>query len=184
MNYRSFASLKPSTTGTAEVSDRAKAARDRRLSGDLATRGEVAAYLSIASRSTGPILDAFDVKPNRAGRYEWARIWNALWHIPNVPREHSTMMRQTLLTVADVAELIGVSPRSILRDGDRSRSRYELPRFVQLSPRARRYHPLMIFQWQAELPLDEWMRPVQQRQRISRGLRRRDEAGLNRAKPP
>jgi len=149
-----------------DVDQKARSAHARLRGAGHATTADLSLYLGMSLRTVPEVLDEHGIRTNRAGRTMWADIWEKLWHIPEVPAERHELMRKPLLTVEQVAERAGMSPRSILRDGDRGRSRYGLPRHVQLSPRRRRYHPEMILLWEMEMPLEDWMRPVTRRARM------------------
>lgn len=143
-----------------------------------ANTSDLCAYLGVSQRSVPKVLAELGVKTNRAGRTSWASVWENLWKIRDVPTPYHELMKRALLDPDQVAERVGVSPRSILRDGDRARSRYELPRHIQLSERRRRYHPEMILLWEMELPLEDWMKPIERRRHL--GLERR----IDHTKPP
>lgn len=164
--------VKPQLSSTAR-----KAYADNKDAG-FASASDLGTYLGVSQRRAKNVLECFGIKTNRAGRTRWINVWDILWNIHNVPAQHHELMKRELLNIEQVAGRVGVSPRSILRDGDRSRSLYDLPRHVQLSPRRRRYHPEMILLWEMELPLEDWMRPIKRRHHI--GLKRR----IDQTNPP
>jgi hypothetical protein len=131
-----------------------------------ASASDLSVYLCVSLRAVPEVLKEQGIKTNRAGRTDWSDVWEKLWYIPDVPAAYHDIMRKPLLTIEEVADRVGVSARSILRDGDRARTRYGLPRHVQLSPRRRRYHPEMIHLWEMDLPLEDWMRAVNRRPRV------------------
>jgi hypothetical protein len=148
----------------------------------LTTKSMLADHLVVSTRNVANVLSEHGIEPNPAGRYDWRRVWSKLWHIHDVKQSQVTTMQSPLLTIEDVAPLVGVSARSILRDGDRARPHYGLPRFIQLSPRARRYHPEMILLWQLEAPLEDWLKPVVKQGR--RGVRPRIKGRSSGSSPP
>lgn len=131
-----------------------------------ARASDLSVYLYVSLRAVPEILEGQGIRTNRAGRTAWSDVWEKLWNIPDVPEVYHDVMRKPLLTIEEVADRVGVSARSILRDGDRTGSLYGLPRHVQLSQRRRRYHPEMIHRWEMDLPLDDWMRAVKRRPRV------------------
>lgn len=145
----------------------------QRMGPGFATVAEAARYLRLNPRRVGEILKAHDASLNPAGRVRWTTLWAALWQIHQVPETAYDTMMQPLLTVAEVAEHAGVCERSILRDTDRQRPHYGLPRFVQLSERARRFHPVMINRWDMQEPIEDWMQVSVPVPRLPRGLRPR-----------
>ena len=148
----------------------------------LTTKSVLADHLVVSARNVANVLSEHGIEPNPAGRYDWRRVWSKFWNIHDVKQTQIAIMQSPLLTVEDVAPLVGVSARSILRDGDRARPRYGLPHFIQLSQRARRYHPEMILLWQLEAPLEDWMKPVVKRGR--RGVRPRIKGRSSGSSPP
>lgn len=160
-----------------DVNPAARNSHARLKGAGYATASELSTYLRISLRSVPDVLSNYGVKTNRAKRTFWSEVWQKLWNIPDVPTVYHDVMRTPLLTIEDVADRVGVSARSILRDGDRTESLYGLPRNILLSPRRRRYHPQMIYLWEMDLPLEEWMRAVK---RPRAGLKPR----LNRNYPP
>jgi hypothetical protein len=146
----------------------------------MATSAEIASYLRVSDRLMPMLLQTKKLTCNRAGRFTWEQVWNTLWHIPQVPPEQYQKMKIPLLDVTDVAERAGVCERSVLRDGNRKAPRYGLPRHIQLSKRVRRYHPSMIFLWEIDEALEDWMQPVRSKMNRRRGLRVVD----NYVKPP
>lgn len=149
------------------------AAQEEPKHASFATTADAACYLRLNSRRVRDVLEAHGAPLNPAGRVRWATLWMALWHIPEVPETAYDMMMRPLLTVAEVADRVGVTERSILRNTDRQRSRYGLPRHVQLSERARRFHPMMILAWEMQEPIEDWMQATAQAPRLPRGLRPR-----------
>jgi len=144
-----------------------------RVGPGFATVAEAARYLRLNPRRVGEVLKAHDAPLNPAGRVRWTTLWGALWQIHQVPETAYDIMMQPLLTVAEVAEHAGVCERSILRDTDRQRPHYGLPRFVQLSERARRFHPTMINCWDMQETIEDWMQVSVPAPRLPRGLRPR-----------
>jgi len=99
------------------------------------------------------------LRPNRAGRFAWDEIWLRLWGIRGVPPASFGAMKAPLLTGADLARMLGVSERSIRRDGDRRPSRYGLPPHLDLAARIRRHHPLRIHAFERGLEPALWLTP-------------------------
>ena len=173
--YSRFAAVTPDDVRPVAVVDRQVRDTAAGLAGPgLASVSAVADHLRIGRRSIADVLAAHRVPVMRTRRVRWDALWQALWQIPTVPPDAYDAMMAPLLTVADVAEITGMSTRSILRDGDRARSAYALPRHVRLSERNRRYHPEMIHLWAMQQPLEDWMRPVKTRPKsLARALRPR-----------
>lgn len=138
---------------------------DRLKGSGHATNSELSIYFGISPRLVPKVLEGQGIKINRARRVSWSEVWDRLWNIRSVPAPHHDIMRRPLFTVDEVVERAGVSSRSILRDANRARPHYGLPRFTQLSARCRRYHPEMVHLWEMELPLEDWMRPIKRRSR-------------------
>lgn len=145
----------------------------QRLGPGFATAPEAARYLQVSSRRVQEVLKTCGTHLNGAGRVQWTTLWAALWQIQEVPEAAYDMMMQPLLTVGEVAKIVGVTDRSILRDTDRSRPRYGLPRHIQISERARRFHPVMIECWEMQEPIENWMQVAASPPRLPRGLRPR-----------
>lgn len=159
-----------------------RAAQD--IGAGMATRGQISDYLRISSRFIPNLIDARIIKCNKAERFSWANVWRDVWQIPDVPAKHFSKMMVPLLTVSEVAKRVGVSERSLVRDGDRKTPLYNLPRHVQLSPRHRRYHASMLFLWEIEEGLDDWMLPVRSKSSVRRGLRVVSTSIESMLKPP
>lgn len=150
-----------------------KAEARQRVGAGFATVPEASCYLQVSPRRVREVLKAYEAPLNPAGRVQWTTLWSALWRIQQVPADAYEMMMQPLLTVAEVAERVGVAERSILRDISRPYPRYGLPRHIQLSERARRFHPLMIECWEVQEPIANWMHASAPASRLPQGLRRR-----------
>lgn len=131
-----------------------------RPSPGFAQPGELSDYLKVSRRSVTLMVSGKSLLPNNAGRFSWQDIWWKLWRVRNVPHEAFGLMKQPLLTNADVAEMLGVHERSIRRDGDRNESRYDLPPHIDLAERVRRHHPLRIQHWSQVTPVPNWLDPV------------------------
>lgn len=184
--YEKFAAITPQDCGAQKASDVARDQAARGIGPGLATLSEVADYLRIGRRGVRCILREHSVSLNAAGRVKWADLWRELWLIPSVPPAHYSMMKHPLLSVTETASRVGVCAKSILRDTDRKRPKYGLPRHVQLSERNRRFHPEMILMWELNEALEDWMQPVASRGPQFRGLRPRLVASNDRisaAKP-
>jgi hypothetical protein len=144
-----------------------------RVGPGFAQVGEFADYLQISPRRITVLMSGKSLFPNRAGRFAWEDVWWKLWRVRNVPAEAFGSMTRSLLTNADVAEILGVHERSIRRDGDRNESRYELPAHLDLSERIRRHHPLRIQLWRQGLPVPSWLEPVPAGQGLALAGRKR-----------
>lgn len=171
--YEKFAAITPQDCGAQKASDVARDQAARGIGPGFATLSDVADYLRINSRSVRCILQENAVPLNAAGRVKWVDLWKELWLIPNVPTAHYSMMKHPLLSVTETASRVGVCAKSIIRDTDRKRPKYGLPRHVQLSKRNRRFHPEMILMWELNEALEDWMQPVASRGPQFRGLRPR-----------
>ena len=184
--YEKFAAITPAYCGVQKASDVARDQATRGIRPGLATLSEVADYLRINSRGVRRILQEHAVPLNAADRVKWADLWKELWLIPSVPSASYSMMKLPLLSVTETASRVGVCAKSIIRDTDRKRPRYGLPRHLQLSERNRRFHPEMILMWELDEALEDWMQPVASREPRFRGLRPRHVASNDRissAKP-
>jgi len=121
---------------------------------------EIAAHLRISSRGLRAVLERRGIVFNRAGRCEWALMWLALWGIRDVPPDRHGAMRRPLMTLEEMAEALGVHPRTIRRAGDRACARYALPRHLDLGPNRRRYLPLMVEPWLVSATPEPWLLPM------------------------
>lgn len=171
IDYAKFRALPLPCISTPRVDESARDQAAHAIGAGMATSSEIASYLRVSNRTMPMLLQAKKLTCNRAGRFTWEQVWNTLWHIPQVPPEQYQKMKTPLLDLTDVAERAGVCERSVLRDGNRKEPRYALPRHIQLSPRMRRYHPSMIFLWEIDEALDDWMQPVRSKMTRRRGLR-------------
>lgn len=147
-----------SSTNTGKTS--AAMAVAARLGPGFVQVGELADYLGTSGRSVAALMSGKSVFRNKAGRFAWEDIWWKLWRVRNVPAEAFGPMKRPLLTNADVAAILGVHERSIRRDGDRGKNRYELPTHLDLSERIRRHHPMRIECWSKGLLVPAWLDPV------------------------
>jgi len=173
MRHEDFQRLASAASKAGQEQAQLHAKALRHVGPDFATAAEAARYLRLSPRRICDVLKEMDAPVNAAGRVPWRRLWKMLWQIQEVPETAHDIMMQPLLTVSDVAARVGVTERSIIRDTDRAYPRYGLPRHVQLSERARRFHPTMVELWELQEPLPEWMRPEPVRPRLPRGVRPR-----------
>lgn len=125
-----------------------------------ASVSELATYLGISKIKIPAATEGVGLKSNRAAKFAWTDIWSVYWHIRHVPHEYSGQMLEPLLDSKVVADLLGVSSRTIRRAGDAGDPKYRLPRHLDLGPRLRRYHPLMINRWSHNCELDAWLMPA------------------------
>lgn len=137
--------------------DRVRAAAARLQGPGFATRRMLADHLQVGVRDVIALVAPLGLRPNRAGRFAWDEIWLRLWGIRGVPPARFDAMRMALLTSADLARMLGVSERSIRRDGNRAAPRYGLPPHLDLAARIRRHHPLRIHAFERGLEPEPWL---------------------------
>lgn len=143
----------------------------------FATRRQLADHLRVGARGVAGLAAHRGLRANRAGRFAWEQVWDRLWGIRSVPPGFFAAMKAPLLTNADVAAQLGVSARTIRRDGDRSVPRLCLPPHLDLSERLRLHHPLRVRAWADGLPLEAWLRPGPARGALGLVPRRSAEPG-------
>lgn len=148
----------------------------------FATGPELAKYLRIANSGVRRVALERNLTRNRAGKYSWADIWSHFWQLHDVPPDTYAQMKAPLLKDADIAEMLGISAKSVRRDGSRVRSLYDLPRFLDLGTRGRRHHPEMITAWTRGLDTPPWLQARPRRRAGSTGAvlraRPRKQAGI------
>lgn len=74
-------------------------------------------------------------------------LWRRMWGIDQVPMAMVAVMKQPLLTVEHLAELVNRSSHTIRRAGNDFDPKWNLPEHVDLGPRVRRYLPLHVNAW-------------------------------------
>lgn len=124
-----------------------------------ASLAAIATHLAVSRQVAEQFLARGGYKQLPAGRYDLSDLWRGMWRIRSVPLEYVTEMAMPLLSIDDVAALVGVSAQTIRRAGNSNDLRWNLPAHFDLGPRVRRYLPLHIRAWINQEPLDHWLRP-------------------------
>lgn len=119
----------------------------------------IATHLSVSRQVAEQFLARGGYKQLPGGRYDLSDLWRELWRVRSVPVEYVKEMSMPLLSIDDVAALVGVSAQTIRRGGNTNDLRWNLPAHFDLGPRVRRYLPLHIRAWINQEPLDHWLRP-------------------------
>lgn len=80
-----------------------------------------------------------------------------MWRIDEVPQHAVELMEQPLVTVDQIAKMMGVTSHTIRRAGNERDSNWNLPAHFDLGCRLRRYLPLHVEAWMHHQPLEPWL---------------------------
>lgn len=136
----------------------------------------VALYLAVSPAVARGILADRAITRRVGGRYHLSDLWRSLWSISHVSDPDIATMCEPLLTVSEMAEIAGVSERTIRRAGDTRSPTWALPRHVDLSPRVRRYLRPLVAAWALQIPPEAWLTPAPRRPILGGALQLRSDA--------
>lgn len=119
---------------------------------------ETVRHLNISLPMAQPIIATIGAKPLPGGRYDLAEIWRRIWGIERVPMARIAVMERPLLSVEDVAGMVGVDPATIRRAGNSKSAKWNLLEHADLGPRIRRYLPAHIEAWLRGQEPEDWLK--------------------------
>lgn len=137
----------------------------------------VSQYLAVSPAVARAIVADRAITRHVGGRYDLRDLWLSLWGIGDVPGDQIPQMSEPLVTVTEVAQLAGVSERTIRRAGDSRSLEWSLPPHVDLGPRVRRYLRPLVAAWALQTPPDAWLMPAPRRAILGGSLLLRGRAG-------
>ena len=139
----------------------------------------MAQHLAVSPGVARAFLASLSCRQLPGGRYDFTAVWHRMWGIRAVPVAAIEMMQAPLLDLAAVAEIAGVTEKTIRRAGNTNCPSWNLPRHADLGPRLRRYLPAHVEAWFQGQPLEAWLRPQVGPVRVAaRGLIPRQASSL------
>lgn len=122
------------------------------------TKAAAARYLKISTLSLDAVASSFRLSTLPGDRCDLVEIWRKCFGIYDVPLANEASMRRPLLSVSDIAKMVGVNDTTLRRAGNTYDSKWNLPNHVDLGPRIRRYLPLHIDYWFRREEPPAWLR--------------------------